>query len=115
MLEKNANKTEYIGGLMKGTMSIIDEPGVMQLSRYTKTVYANTPYTKESETTSKGEVIEFTIEDKRYSMWLNQYKKPESKEPDYKIYPNDYKPKAETKMEYATPVNQQESEDDLPF
>jgi len=55
-VEKNANKTEYIGGLMKGTMSIIDEPGVMQLSRYTKTVYANTPYTKESETTSKGEV-----------------------------------------------------------
>jgi hypothetical protein len=46
-------------------------------------------------------------------MWLNQYKKPESKEPDYKIYPNDYKPKAETKKEYA--VNQQESEDDLPF
>jgi len=55
-VEKNANKTEYIGGLMKGTMSIIDEPGVMQLSRYTKTVYANTPYTKERETISKGEV-----------------------------------------------------------
>jgi hypothetical protein len=48
-------------------------------------------------------------------MLLNQFKKPESKEPDYKIYPNDYKPKAETKMEYATPVNQQGSEDDLPF
>ncbi len=55
-VEKNANKTEYIGGLMKGTMSIIDEPGVMQLSRYTKTVYANTPYTKEKETVANGEV-----------------------------------------------------------
>ncbi len=55
-VEKNANKTEYIGGLMKGTMSIIDEPGTVQLSNYTKTVYANTPYTKEKETTSKGEV-----------------------------------------------------------
>lgn len=55
-VEKNANKTEYIGGLMKGTMSIIDEPGTVQLSNYTKTVYANTPYTKERETTSKGEI-----------------------------------------------------------
>jgi len=74
-----------------------------------------TNYGAWKKTTSKGEVIEFTIEDKRYSMWLNQYKKPESKEPDYKIYPNDYKPKAENKMEYQITVNQQESEDDLPF
>ncbi len=55
-VEKNANKTEYIGGLMKGTMCIIDEPGTVQLSNYTKTVYANTPYTKEREITSNGEV-----------------------------------------------------------
>lgn len=67
------------------------------------------------KSTSKGEVIEFTIDDKRYSMWMNQYKKPESKEPDFKIYINDYKPKAEAKKEYAGPVNQQESEDNLPF
>jgi hypothetical protein len=74
-----------------------------------------TNYGAWKKTTPKGEVIEFTIEDKRYSMWLNQYKKPYSKEADYKIYPNDYKPKAENKMEYQTPVNQQESEDDLPY
>lgn len=55
-VEKNASKTEYIGGLMKGTMSIIDEPTAVQLSNYTKTVYANTPYTKERETTSNGEI-----------------------------------------------------------
>jgi YVTN family beta-propeller protein len=55
-VEKNANKTEYIGGLMKGTMSIIDEPNAKQLATYSKTVYNNTPYTKEKETVANGEV-----------------------------------------------------------
>lgn len=49
------SQLEYIGGLFKGTMSIIDEPSALQLSNYSKQVYANTPYTKERETTSKGE------------------------------------------------------------
>jgi YVTN family beta-propeller protein len=54
--DKNAvKKVEYIGGLMKGTLSIINEPGAAQLAAYSKTVYANTPYTKERETTSAGE------------------------------------------------------------
>ena len=35
--------------------------------------------------TSKGEVISFTIEGKKYSMWANQHKK-EDKHPDFKIY-----------------------------
>ncbi len=47
---------EYIGGLMKGTMSIVDVPNDKQLAAYSKMVYANTPYTKERETLSKGEV-----------------------------------------------------------
>jgi hypothetical protein len=65
--------------------------------------------------TSKGEVIEFTINGQRYSMWPNPYKKAEN-QPDFNIIPNDYKPKAEFKQEYATPVNKQEMEDkDLPF
>ena len=34
--------------------------------------------------TSKGEVISFTIEGKKYSMWHNIYKK-EDKHPDYNI------------------------------
>lgn len=34
--------------------------------------------------TSKGEVISFTIEGKRYSMWVNTYKK-EDKHPDFNI------------------------------
>ncbi|HET6993648.1 MAG TPA: alkaline phosphatase family protein, partial [Chitinophagaceae bacterium] len=49
------NRSQYIAGLMKGTMSIIDEPSVMQLSSYSKQVYENTPYTKEKELNAKGE------------------------------------------------------------
>ena len=39
--------------------------------------------------TSKGEVINFTIEGKKYSMWNNTYK-TESKHPDYQIYEDNY-------------------------
>jgi YVTN family beta-propeller protein len=48
-------KTEYIGGLMKGTMSIIEEPNDERLSLYSTQVYANTPYTKEKELNAEGE------------------------------------------------------------
>jgi YVTN family beta-propeller protein len=46
---------QYIGGLMKGTMSIIDMPSEKQLSIFSQQVYKNTPYTKEKESLSKGE------------------------------------------------------------
>ncbi|MGG9960219.1 beta-propeller fold lactonase family protein [Ferruginibacter sp. SUN106] len=46
---------QYIGGLMKGTMSIIDMPSEKQLSIFSQQVYKNTPYTKEKEMLSKGE------------------------------------------------------------
>ena len=46
---------QYIGGLMKGTMSIIDMPSEKQLSVFSQQVYKNTPYTKEKELLSKGE------------------------------------------------------------
>jgi phospholipase C len=36
-------------------MSIIDEPTIEKLATYSKTVYDNTPYTKERELNSKGE------------------------------------------------------------
>lgn len=39
--------------------------------------------------TSKGEVINFTIEGQKYSMWVNSYK-TESKHPDYQIYQDHY-------------------------
>ncbi len=40
-------------------------------------------------TTAKGEVINFTLNDVKYSMWANSYK-TEEKHPDFKIYVNDY-------------------------
>ncbi len=49
------SRIQYIGGLFKGTMSIIGIPGATQLAAYSKTVYANTPYTKERERVSAGE------------------------------------------------------------
>ncbi|MBI5370612.1 MAG: bifunctional YncE family protein/alkaline phosphatase family protein [Sphingobacteriales bacterium] len=49
------SRIQYIGGLFKGTMSIIDIPGEAKLAEYSKTVYSNTPYTKERETVSAGE------------------------------------------------------------
>jgi hypothetical protein len=47
------------------------------------------------KTTAKGEVINFTIENVKYSMWVNSYK-TEDKQPDFKIYINDFKPKEDT-------------------
>src|SRR6185503_19249128 len=46
---------QYIGGLFKGTMSIINKPTPLQLSFYSQVVYRNTPYKKENESLSKGE------------------------------------------------------------
>ncbi len=47
--------TQYIGSLMKGTLSIIDMPTEKQLGVYSQQVYKNTPYTKEKEKLSEGE------------------------------------------------------------
>jgi hypothetical protein len=59
--------------------------------------------------TSKGEVINFNIEGKRYSMWVNTYKK-ESRHPDYQIFEDTYvMPPKEVQ------TNNQESAEDLPF
>ena len=50
------NKSEYIGGLMKGTLSFFKEPKESERAILSKAVYANTPYTKAGEMQSKGEV-----------------------------------------------------------
>ena len=42
-------KVQYIGGLFRGTMSILTSPDEKEMGRYSKAVYANTPYTKEKE------------------------------------------------------------------
>lgn len=46
---------QYIGGLMKGTMSIIPAPKTAQLADYTRQVYKNSPYSKEREMLAEGE------------------------------------------------------------
>jgi YVTN family beta-propeller protein len=49
------SRVEYIAGLFKGEMSIVDIPTDAKLAAYSKQVYDNTPYTKERELHAKGE------------------------------------------------------------
>lgn len=60
--------------------------------------------------TAKGEVINFTLEGKRYSMWANSYKK-EEKQPDFKIYINDFVPENSASSATNTAIKT----DDSPF
>jgi YVTN family beta-propeller protein len=53
--QKSAVKSEYIGGLFVGTLSIFSEPKMEQLARYSRLVYENTPYHKSKELVSNGE------------------------------------------------------------
>jgi len=46
---------QYIAGLFKGTLSIIDAPSIPLLSVYSQAVYHNTPYSKAKELTVSGE------------------------------------------------------------
>ena len=48
-------REQYIGSLMKGTMSIIDEPKEKLLATYSRAVYKNTPYNKDKEVNAEGE------------------------------------------------------------
>ena len=59
--------------------------------------------------TPKGEVINFAINGTRYSMWANSYK-TDDKQPDFKIYVNDYVAPEGTQID-----NSQNNSQDLPF
>ncbi len=48
-------EVQYIGGLFKGTLSMIDAPTNQLLSIYSQAVYQNTPYNKTTELLAKGE------------------------------------------------------------
>ena len=48
------SKEQYIGGLFKGTLSIIDVPQPEKLKIYTKQVYANTPFNTKVTATAAG-------------------------------------------------------------
>jgi YVTN family beta-propeller protein len=47
-------KQQYIGGLFRGTLQILNIPDVKQMALYSKAVYDNTPYIKEKEMISEG-------------------------------------------------------------
>jgi YVTN family beta-propeller protein len=49
------SREQYIGGLFKGTLSIIDKPTPAELITYTKHVYANTPFNTQREKLAAGE------------------------------------------------------------
>ena len=54
-LIKSVDDEQYIGSLMVGSLSIINIPSEKQMALYSKAVYENTPYTKESEAKSFAE------------------------------------------------------------
>ncbi len=54
--QANKDIVEYIGGLFKGTLSIIDIPTSQTLATYSHIVFLNTPYSKKKEILAEGEV-----------------------------------------------------------
>ncbi len=53
--QRRTAETEYIAGLLKGTLSIIDIPEKKMLADYTQLVYQNTPYSKQKEKQAHAE------------------------------------------------------------
>ncbi len=53
--EANKEVVEYIAGILKGTMSIIDVPTEQTLASYSQVVFQNTPYSKQVEAMAMGE------------------------------------------------------------
>ncbi|GAB2557068.1 hypothetical protein GCM10027085_55300 [Spirosoma aerophilum] len=53
--QANTGREQYIAGLFKGTLSVIDVPTTDVLAAYSRLVYANTPYTKSKEQLAEGE------------------------------------------------------------
>ncbi|WP_207533242.1 bifunctional YncE family protein/alkaline phosphatase family protein [Desertivirga arenae] len=52
-------KLQYIGGLFKGTLSIIDYPNQNELKNYTQQVYTNTPFNRRLAIEQKNNPIPF--------------------------------------------------------
>ncbi|MCX6286557.1 MAG: bifunctional YncE family protein/alkaline phosphatase family protein [Bacteroidetes bacterium] len=59
---RKPQKVQYIGGLFRGTMSIIPEPDVKKLAFYSSMVYKNTPY-KQEKANSLPEAVGTAIPD----------------------------------------------------
>jgi len=54
--QKSAVKSGYIAGLFTGTLSIFKEPTTDQLKTYSRLVYENTPFHKDRQLSSPGEM-----------------------------------------------------------
>jgi YVTN family beta-propeller protein len=52
--QNRPKEVQYIAGLFKGTLSIINQPDEKQLADYSQAVYHNTPYHKENELSVAG-------------------------------------------------------------
>ncbi len=52
---RRTDTTQYIGGLFKGSLTMIDEPDENAMKVYTEAVYKNTPYSKKLEMQYVGE------------------------------------------------------------
>lgn len=52
--ERKPMAVQYIAGLLKGSLSVIQPPNEKTLKHYTQAVYANTPYSKQKEETAEG-------------------------------------------------------------
>jgi hypothetical protein len=50
------SKIQYVGNLMRGSLSIISRPDEKQLKQYTAQVFENSPYSKERENLAEGVV-----------------------------------------------------------
>jgi len=55
-LKVKPKEVEYIGGLFKGSLSIFKEPTIQELTSLTNQVYKNTPYNKNKELSTNGEI-----------------------------------------------------------
>ncbi|MFN0216854.1 MAG: beta-propeller fold lactonase family protein, partial [Saprospiraceae bacterium] len=53
--QKGPEENQYIGSLMKGTLSIIPNPKESTLLEYSRQVYRNSPYSKDRENLAEGE------------------------------------------------------------
>jgi hypothetical protein len=47
-------KVQYIGGLLRGSLQILNTPSTNQMTVYSQAVYRNTPYNKKTELESEG-------------------------------------------------------------
>lgn len=53
--QNKPKEVQYIAGLFKGSLSIIDKPNDETLAAYSQAVYQNTPYSKDKEMNAEGE------------------------------------------------------------